>query len=600
MIPAQGRAYMSSSASSIRPPLSQVVTLLTSLAFMGLENACSSSPSGEGPGSAGGGPLVEGAHELENGKGGASETATPGPIAGDDAPPYDAEPYDFGAPKLESLPRPVLESHADWVELYYRAFEIAMAKVQQGTPENGFVSYYMDEAFSANIFQWDTTFMMMFARYSNNQLPSVVSLENFYQAQDETGWICRELREADGRPFLWEKGAPLLGDCSVNPPLFAWAEWQDYQVRGDASRFTKMVGGKTVLQVLVDYYGWIKAHRRRENGLYWTTPWASGMDDTPRLVSSGNAVPFNEVWGDDGPVAELVCAHLDSSWIDMSAQQAQNAYYIAKIAEVVGDVALQEQLEAEHAELRDLINAKMWDELDGFYYDLSPADTFDKVKTPASFWPLIAAVSGPDQVKRIIDEHLTNPAEFWTQHHLPTVAANEPNYRSDGGYWGGAIWAPTTYATIKGVEAQGYGDLAHELAKNHIEQLALVYQQTGTLHENYQPETPLPGIHARNDFVGWTGLGPISCLIENVLGIVVDAPDDSLHWTLRLTEKHGIQNLKFGNNKVTLEAAARADAAAGARLTITTNSPFRLVVTIGTQEFTEVVPKGLSTFHWGG
>ena len=37
------------------------------------------------------------------------------------------------------------------------------------------------------------------------------------------------------------------------------------------------------------------------------------------------------------------------------------------------------------------INALMWDEREGFYYDLDAAEKRLKVKTIASFWPLIAA-----------------------------------------------------------------------------------------------------------------------------------------------------------------------------------------------------------------
>jgi hypothetical protein len=124
-------------------------------------------------------------------------------------------------PDPSELPGIILEDHREWVDLYWVAWEIARAKIQTGTPENEFVEAYMDEGFSKNIYQWDTIFMTLFGRYSNGEFPSIVSLENFYRKQHDNGYICREIRESDGTDFIYR----TLND-TVNPPLFAWAEWQ--------------------------------------------------------------------------------------------------------------------------------------------------------------------------------------------------------------------------------------------------------------------------------------------------------------------------------------------------------------------------------------
>lgn len=488
---------------------------------------------------------------------------------------------DPAAPNIKGVPQIFMEEHKGWEELYYRTFEIAFDKIQRGTPENGFVDFYMDEAFNPNIFQWDTSFIMMFARYGNSELPGIVSLDNFYRYQHDDGWIGRELREEDGSSY-WPKVGGLDANCSINPPLFSWAEWQSYEVKGDKSRFTKKINGKPIFDILVDYYDWIKLNRRWDNGLYWTTSYANGMDRSPRLGT------------------KHVCEHGEGGWIDITAQQALNALYIAKIADAIGETEVGDRFRLEHKEIAQLINRTLWDDDDHFYYDVDKKGRFYKVKTPASFWPFIARVASDEQAKQLVDEHILNPNRFWTEHHLPTVAKDEKTYMKDGGYWDGAVWAPTTYQTIKGLEVYGYREEARRIAVNHIEHLYWVYKNTNTLYENYQPESVGPGVHARPDFVGWTGVGPIAALIENVMGIQVDASQDSVTWDLALAEAHGIKNLHFGDNIIGLSVEDRVTSASAAEITVTTNSPVNLHVIIDRKRYSQLIGQGTHVVQFGG
>ncbi|MGL1934265.1 MAG: trehalase family glycosidase [Fibrobacterales bacterium] len=499
------------------------------------------------------------------------------------------------SPDITKVPIPIMDEHPGWIDMYYRTFELSFKNVLQKQEGTIFIDYFMDEGFNANIFQWDTSFMMMFGRYSNGELPSIVTLENFYMNQSSDGWISRELRE-DGTESYWPKDGTennpalkLRENCSINPPLFSWAEWSDYQIAGDKSRFTKKMTGpevsdKTILDVLVDYFDWIKDHRRWDNGMYWSTSYANGMDNNPRLFYP------NHVTGGEAEVGG-VCDNLGGNWIDITAQQALNAYYIAKIAGEVGETAIQTRFEDEHAEIKDVVNSNMWDTTDKFYYDLNADETFNKIKTPASFWPMIARVTSEQQAADLV-EHIVDPEAFWTLHHIPTVAANSKGYESDGGYWNGAVWAPTLYETVKGLEVQGHEDIAKKVSINHIQNLYWVYVDSNSLFENYHQESPHSGFESKKDFVGWTGVGPIACLIENVMGFHAFGPNDSLDWDLTLAEHHGLENFKFGDNMVTITAADRLNSDAGAVVTVTTDSPFKLHVTLAGTEYIHELPAG--------
>ena len=50
-----------------------------------------------------------------------------------------------------------------------------------------------------------------------------------------------------------------------------------------------------------------------------------------------------------------------------------------------------------------------------------------------------------------------------------------------------------------------------------------------------------------SDFVGWTGLIPISVMFEYVFGIKPDASNNKITWHINLTDKHGISKYPFGS-----------------------------------------------------
>ena len=77
-----------------------------------------------------------------------------------------------------------------------------------------------------------------------------------------------------------------------------------------------------------------------------------------------------------------------------------------------------------------------------------------------------------------------------------------------------------------------------------------------TVWELYSPENDQPGTRwdtynlCRPNYIPTSGFGPVAMLIEDVLGFNVNGPDDQLTWRLWLLNKHGIRNLKFGNNLI--------------------------------------------------
>ncbi|MBN2653124.1 MAG: hypothetical protein JXR63_12155 [Spirochaetales bacterium] len=482
------------------------------------------------------------------------------------------------------LPQPVI-SDAGLVEMYWKCWEIAFANIKKPEKRSPFVSNWLDEAFSPNIFQWDTIFMVMFARYGHHVFPAVQSFDNFYCMQRESGYICREYREKDGAEVHFDFVGGLFSKHgrknSINPPVFSWAEVESYKVTGDKSRF------EAVFPVLEKYAQWLnrdgdplKPDDWENNGrrshdsvhsLYWNTPLGCGMDNSPRAVEYG------------------------MGWIDMSSQMVLMYRNLAIMAKELGLDQKAAQYSQEADEISVRINKWCWDEEDGVYYDVSKDGKFLKKKTAGTFWPLVAGVPNSEQARRLVAK-MMDSSEFYTKIPFATLSASEPEFKDDGGYWNGGVWAPTNYVAVKGLEQYGYEEEALKASSDYLAGMYEVFKETSTVWENYAPTTYAPGSPSKGDFVGWTGIGPITFLIENVLGFRPDGINNSLVWNITREDRHGIKNLVFGGVTASLICDEISDEDDSLSISVESNSDFSLKVVAGEVEEEFSVKKGSSKF----
>ncbi len=463
---------------------------------------------------------------------------------------YSDFPIPTFAQSVKLLPSPILEKNPELVKLYWAAWEMAFDHFKRPPKGSPFVSNYIDEAFAPNIFQWDTFFMLMFARYANHNFPSIQSLDNFYCRQYENGYICREIVEATGEDFVFEGR-----EHTINPPLFSWAEVENYKITGDKSRFAM------VLPVLEKYTEWLEKFRRKENtkhNLYWQTGLGSGMDNTPR---SG------------------------SGWVDMSAQMEMMYHDMAFMCDELKLTEKASSFREKAKSISDRINKFMWNDEDGFYYDVDDNGNQVKCKTIASFWPMLAGISNQQQAEKML-ANLKDTKTFWRTIPFASLAADDKNYKADGSYWLGSVWASTNVMVIKGLDkfaigenAKYFNEFTATATEKYLEGMFEVYKRTGTIWENYAPDAHTRGLWSRPDFVGWSGCGPIELLIENILGIRADASKNEISWYLNRIDKNGIEDLRFGDNAVSLLCAKRISVNKPCEVEVTAKKSFKLIVT---------------------
>ena len=448
------------------------------------------------------------------------------------------------------IPQIVFERHPEYVELYNKAWELAAAHIyhNQEMP----APRYMGEGCNCGrIWIWDTCFMVHFCKYSAGYFPGMESLENLYRPIHDSAQTACKIHHVD------------------NPPLFAWLEYEYAKFSGDVSRLQRVLTEKKYLQKhyeLIEHAVWgqrfpcgfciCKTQQFEGKGFYWTGN-SSGMDNTPR--------------GGDCSYSIL--------WVDLLAQQALSALYISRLAKITGDTETQMHYEAEYQRKKAILNEYYYDPQDGVYYDIYDTGLDPcRVLTPASYWPVLAECASPEQLDRQI-EFTMKPERLGGEFPLNSVSRDSRFYSPDGSYWRGGIWLPTSYMTIKSLERYGKLELASDLARRIIDLQWRTYRdvEPHTIWECYSPSKPYPatektGKLCRQDFCGWSALGPISLLIENVIGLYeVNAFTHTVKLHRTKQGVHGIRNFRFAD--VTANILISDD-----KIRITTDKPFTLEV----------------------
>lgn len=450
----------------------------------------------------------------------------------------------------DRLPIPFWDEHDDTIKCYYKAWEIAFGNIRKANPDAGFVSNFIDTAFNGYLFMWDSAFIVMFGKYGSRIFNFQKTLDNMYSHQHNDGFICREICE-DKPGEQWTRDDP----ASTGPNIMPWSEWEYFCSTGDMDRLSK------VFDPLCAYHKWLQLNRSWQDGSYFSCGLACGMDNQPRQPEG-----FDE------------CVHHGfMSWIDTCAQQYLSATVLIAMAEKLGREHEVDWLKDEVKLLGNTVNNKMWSEADSYYYDTLRDGSFSGVKSVASYWTMIADLVPKDRIEKFV-AHLENENEFKRPNRVPSLSFDNPNYETYGGYWNGGVWAPTNYMVLCGLHKYGYDNIAFDIANTFVKNVTDVFNETGTVYENYSPELAAPGKPAKSDFVGWTGLAPISMLFEYVFGIHPLAMDNTIVWKVKLTEKHGIKQYPFGDATVELICEARSSENDEPSITVNSDKPVKVIV----------------------
>lgn len=225
----------------------------------------------------------------------------------------------------------------------------------------------------------------------------------------------------------------------------------------------------------------------------------SGLDNSPMY----DGIPFNR----EKNVLELADAGLTSLYV-------MDCLALAEIADILGDAGRSAALRGNAAKFGAGLR-RLWNDKTGMFHNWrTDTGAFSDRLSPTNFYPLLTPFVTDGQVDRMVSEHLLNPAEFWGEWVLPSIARNDPAY-PDQDYWRGRIWAPLSLLVYLGLRKQGRREEARLLAGKSAALLRKEWQEHGHVHENYNADTG-EGCDVENSdgYYHWGGLLAFIALMD--------------------------------------------------------------------------------------
>jgi putative isomerase len=344
------------------------------------------------------------------------------------------------------------------------------------------------------LFEWDTYFAAWLASIDNKALAYANAIE-----------ITRERAEAGFVPNFVTATGMMSRDRS-QPPVGARTVLELYRRFGDRWFLEEL------FPALLAWNRWWHAHRTTDGLLCWgSDPFAPVVDNVWEL----NGV--NERYGaalesglDNSPMYDDI--PFDATRHQLMLQDAgltglyiMDCRALAEIAGVLGRPE-EDELTARAADLSAHLE-RLWDEATGIYRNRrTDTGEFSPRLSPTNFYPLLGDVPTPAQVERMLAEHLYNPAEFWGDWILPSIARNDPAYPEQD-YWRGRIWAPMNFLVYLGLRNYDVAPARTALAEKSRALLLKEWHAHGHVHENYSGDTGEGCDKGNSDrFYHWGGL----------------------------------------------------------------------------------------------
>ncbi len=331
------------------------------------------------------------------------------------------------------------------------------------------------------VFCWDTYLAGIMASCQSPELGRL-NFEAVSAAIDELGHV----------PNYYMAHGAVSRDRSM-PPLGSYAIWKTQCLAPDRAWLSR------IYPKLCRWHEYWMRHRdgRGVGLLAW------GSD--PVAYEFPQLVPYNQTLQhcrqaaiyesglDNSPLFDGVKFNDRSHTLELD-DVALNSYYamdcesLARLAEVLGKATDAARFWSEHEAMAARINRQLWDEENGIYCNRHWDGRFSRRWAPTSFFPLTAGVAPPDRARRMIEQHLLNPAEFWGQWVIPSIARSDPAYQ-DNDYWRGRIWGPLNFLVAEGLRRYRFDAVAAELAAKSLELFMLNWRRDGGVYENYNAQT---------------------------------------------------------------------------------------------------------------
>lgn len=361
---------------------------------------------------------------------------------------------------------------------------------------------------------WDSCFIAIgLSHYDRDR--AMRELRSLTRGQWANGMIPQIIFNPEGEgyfpgPDVWQShrspDAPRDVQTSgiTQPPVFATAVravWENTPSdrRSEAEAFVR-----EIYPHVLHYHEFFYQQRNPDgNGLIVVVhPWESGTDNSPRYLAAGSRVHMaykpkyerldtlhvsaaNRPTNKDYDLFVYLLEQMrNDDWdqhkyLQHAPLQVQDVLFnsvlcranldLAALAEAIGeDPSRPLQW---HAETRDAINRRCWDEAAGTYFDYDRvAGELIAIDTISGLEALYGEVAPVERAKRIVEVQLLNPRLFWPSdgYPVPTTAVSSSWFNPEN-YWLGPTWIGTNWMLARGLASYGRADLAAVLSTRSLD-----------------------------------------------------------------------------------------------------------------------------------
>lgn len=353
------------------------------------------------------------------------------------------------------------------------------------------------------LFCWDTYFAAMMFSTDNKELAYANAAE-----------ITKAITEAGFIPNCYYSNGFKSRDRS-QPPVGSLAVWSIY------SKYKEKWFLEFLYDELLTWNRWWDKNRQDQGQL------CLGSSPYEKVTYFRNEYDNNTRYGailesglDNSPMYDGVPFDnqkhlLMQTDVGITSLYIMDCRYLAQIAQELGKTQDAAEIAARGKKYADNMQG-VWDETTGYFYNKSTkTGQFNKRVSPTNFYPLLAKVATEAQAKRMINDHLLNPEEFWGDYIIPATPRNDGAFKNNE-YWRGRIWGPLNFLVYLGLKEYNCPKVRKEFAEKSKKLFLQSWLKDGYVFENYNATTGQGDDVLRSDkYYHWGALLGYISLIEN-------------------------------------------------------------------------------------
>lgn len=350
-------------------------------------------------------------------------------------------------------------------------------------PEHARVILPVSRDWSANwggyvLFGWDTFFGATLAGLGDKDLAYANVIEGLHE--ETTGGFVPNYARAGGWKSS-DRSEPPVGSITV----------LDLYQRNRDRWFLDVT-----YELLLRWNRWWMQHRDIQGYLTFGSDGQNEPHDPADKFRGTHAGATGEAGMDGSPMYDGVVFNPQTHLLEFADVGLMSIYIadcdaLAAIADVLQKPNDAKELRERGERYRAKLST-LWSNEHGIFLnkDLHTGQLSERL-SPTLFYPMLAHAATAEQAKRMVEEHLLNPREFWGEWVIPAVARDDPAFK-DQNYWHGRIWGPMNYLVYLGLlnyQGNEIEQARRELAQRSFTLFSSEWIEKGHVHENYNAIT---------------------------------------------------------------------------------------------------------------